>query len=104
MNKPNQPQKKARNHGRRAGQRQTSISMDAKILEIGKQMADADRRPFSNFLEVLIEQAAKQAGKLPILVLLCLAILHYDGNARGLRCGRRNEFASQAAIEVDGEG
>lgn len=51
-----------------AGRKRVTITLDPKIHEMGKELANADRRDFSRCLECLIEvawkrlQEAKQNG------------------------------------------
>jgi hypothetical protein len=55
-----QPQKR----GRSPGQAQTSFSIDERLLNAARDLAKADKRPFSNWLSVVIEEKVKAAGKL----------------------------------------
>jgi hypothetical protein len=53
---------KKRNHSRSAENAQTSISMRADIIELGKQLAKNDMRTFSNWLAIIIAEEAKRRG------------------------------------------
>lgn len=58
------PRMKGKNTGPKArspGQAQTSISLDERVLDAGRRVAAEQKRSFSKFIELLIEERLKEA-------------------------------------------
>jgi hypothetical protein len=63
--------KKASRHGiRAAGKTATSISLDAELLEKARELAEADGRTFSNWVEQQLKDALRKAGRIGLLAIL----------------------------------
>lgn len=50
------------NDEKESGKKRTTIVLSEAVLEIGQGLATADRRSFSNYLEVLIARDARLNG------------------------------------------
>jgi hypothetical protein len=61
-------------HGiRAAGKTATSISLDAELLEKARELAEADGRTFSNWVEQQLKDALRKAGRIGLWAILLWA-------------------------------
>ena len=98
--KPKPPPKK-NSKARAVDQRQTSISMQDRVFDLGKQMAEEDGRNFSNFVERLIIEAAKKAGKLTFFIALPLfALFHLTRSPKNWSASSLKQTAVVAWVKI----
>lgn len=92
--------KTTKTHRRKSDQTQTSVSLSEKALELGKQMAAEDDRSFSKFVERLLIEAAKNAGKLSLIAFVSLHCLRtpLDWSMKALKSSAKAGVAMVKAL------